>query len=159
MRFYKHTHSLSLFLCSLWCPTASVLHICSSIMYLLMMCEIQTSLPRSKFSPLHAAFPSDTRTTHIHPPLRSLEACTNLSSHFHRASFQEIRLISFFLVSVSLCMLWLDAGSAMTVCIRVSDMVVAQQVVKLIITSSNHTHVWWNWSRPASFSSGPKTGL
>lgn len=128
-----------------------------------MMCEIQTSFPCSKFSPLHAAFCSfyQTHAQHIFTlPSHSLEACTTSLSHFHRAFFQEIRLISFFFgLSLSLSVLWLVAGSAMTVYQWVSDIVVDQQVVKLIITSSNHTHVWWNWSRPASCSSGPKASL
>lgn len=83
-------------------------------------------------------------------PVRSPETRTTSPFHFRGAFFQEIRLISFFLVSLSLlrrveALLWLCKG--------VTGVVVDQQVVKLIITSSNQARVWWNWSRPVSFCS------
>lgn len=56
---------------------------------------------------------SQTHAQHIFTlPSRSLEACTTSLSHFHRAFFQEIRLISFFLgsQSLSLCCGWMQAA-------------------------------------------------
>lgn len=75
-------------------------------------------------------------------PSHSPEAYATSLSHFHRAFFQEIRLISFFfLVSVSLSAVVGCRQRYDCVYQRVTDIVVDQQVVKLIITSSNHAHV------------------
>ncbi len=116
--------------------------------------------PARSLAPYTRPF-SQTHAQHIFTlPSRSLEACTTSLSHFHRAFFQEIRLISFFL-GLSLSLYAVVGCRQRHDCVyqRVTDIVVDQQVVKLIITSSNHTHVWWNRSRPASFSSGPKASL
>lgn len=126
-----------------------------------MTCEIQTSFP-----PLEVQPPTcDLSLRHTHntysptPPIPRRP--TPPLSHFHRAFFQEIRLIRFFFFFFGRSLSAVVGCRQCYECVyqRVTDIVVDQQVVKLIITSSNHVHVWWNGSRPASFSSGPKASL